>query len=72
MAVGYAIRKCQEKNFFERMFRNMNVFGLRVKKEFHNGLDILENEAEYIGDQVDQDRHKKDKGDNDVLNEISY
>jgi len=45
-AVGYAVRKCQEKEFFERMYRNVNIFGIKIRKELKKNKDITEYETE--------------------------
>ncbi len=68
--VGFAIRKCEEKKFFERMYRNMNSFGARFRKRYIDYPDISEEEIEYMADYDNpEDKPRKD---GDVLNEISY
>jgi len=44
--VGYAVRKCQEKEFFERMYRNVNIFGIKIRKELKKNKDITKYETE--------------------------
>jgi len=72
IVVGYTIRRCQEKKFFDKLFRNISVLNFRTKRKFIGTLDNIENEAEYISDHIKEEVINKDNRDNGVLNEISY
>jgi len=70
--VGYTVHKCQEKKFFEKMYHNVGLFGLRVRKQLMNNMDSAKNEMEYVSDCAEEEVHDLKNRNDDVLNEISY
>jgi len=69
---GYTVRKCQEKRFFEKMYRNVSFLGLRIKNELRKKENTLNHREENIIEDTDINNKKVEDIDDDVLNEISY
>lgn len=68
---GYAFRRCQEEKFFEKMYRNINLLSLKVRRELQkNKTDKTESVSKSLN--TDDRSHNPENRDNDVLNEISY
>lgn len=39
LTVGYTIGKCQEKKFFDGIYRNMNVYRLKRKNDYKMSMN---------------------------------
>lgn len=71
ISIGYALRRCEEKRFFQRMCHNINLFGKKIRKNIENRANE-EQEGEFIVVAHVEERQIKEELEDDVLNEISY